>query len=115
MQSEAAATAATSRVRRMRASNHAARLVGITHLMACALGRVEFTMRFSLAIEVNATSNNPNAILSVWFLPGNFEAFLLVNNGGGRYSAQRPTTSSSVPPQIFIKSNFGGVSQVFDL
>ena len=66
-------------------------------------------------IEVNATSSNPNAILSVWFLPGNFEAFLLVNNGGGRFSAQRPTTSSSVPPQIFIKSNFGGVSQVFDL
>ena len=66
-------------------------------------------------IEVNATSSNPNAILSVWFLPGNFEAFLLVNDGGGRYSAKRPTTSSSVPPQIFVKSNFGGVSQVFDL
>jgi hypothetical protein len=66
-------------------------------------------------IEVNATSNNPNAILSVWFLPGNFEAFQLINNGGGRYSIQRPTTSPSVPPQIYVKSNFGGVSPVFNL
>ena len=66
-------------------------------------------------IEVQATSSNPNAILSVWFLPGNFEGFLLVNNGGGNFSAQRPTTSSSVPPQIFVKSNFGGVSPTFNL
>ena len=64
---------------------------------------------------MNATSSNPNAILSVWFLAGNFDAFLLVNDGGGRYSAKRPTSSSSVPPQIFVGSNFGGVSQVFDL
>jgi len=64
---------------------------------------------------VHTADDNPNAILSGWFLPGNFEAFLLVNNGGGRYSAQRPTTSSSVPPQIFVKSNFGGISPVFNL
>jgi hypothetical protein len=36
-------------------------------------------------------------------------------NGGGRYSIARPTTSSSVPPQIFVKSNFGGQSGVFNL
>jgi hypothetical protein len=66
-------------------------------------------------IEVNATSTNPDAILSVFFLPGNFEGFKLVNNGGGRFSAQRPTTSSSVPAQIQVRSNFGGVSAVFDL
>lgn len=66
-------------------------------------------------IEVNATSSNPNAILSVVFLPGNFVGFTLTNNGGGRFSAARPTTSSSVPPQIYVQSNFGGVSPTFDL
>jgi hypothetical protein len=66
-------------------------------------------------IEVQATSTNPNAILSVIFLPGNFEGFVLTNNGGGRYSAARPTTSSSVPPQIFVRSNFGGASPTFSL
>jgi hypothetical protein len=66
-------------------------------------------------IEVEATSTNHNAILTVWFLPGNFEGFRLVNNGGGRFSLARPTTSSSVPPQIFVKSNFGGQSGVFNL
>jgi hypothetical protein len=44
-----------------------------------------------------------------------FVGFLLVNNGGGGYSEARPTTSSSVPPQIYVKSNFGGVSPMFDL
>jgi hypothetical protein len=58
---------------------------------------------------------NPNAILSVIFLPGNLEGFVLTNNGGGRYSAARPTTSWSVPPQIFVRSNFGGASPTLDL
>lgn len=87
----------------------------VADTLAVQTARFKFVGGRGGNIEVNATSSNPNAILSVWFLPGNFEAFLLVNNGGGRYSAQRPTTSSSVPPQIFVKSNFGGVSPVFDL
>jgi hypothetical protein len=62
-----------------------------------------------------ATSTNPNAILSVIFLPGDFEGFVLTNNGGGRYAAVRPTTSSSVPPQIFVRSHFGGASPTFRL
>jgi len=66
-------------------------------------------------IEVEATSTNPNAILTVWFLPGNFEGFRLVNTGGGHFALARPTTSSSVPPQIYVKSTFGGQSQVFNL
>jgi hypothetical protein len=36
-------------------------------------------------------------------------------SGGGRCSAARPTTSSSVPPQIFVRSNFGGASPTFSL
>ena len=66
-------------------------------------------------IDVQATSTNPNAILSVWFLPTNFEAYQLKNTGGGHYSELRATTSSSVPPQIYVKSNFGGVSPTFNL
>lgn len=83
--------------------------------VAVQLARFKFVGGRGGNIEVQATSNNPSAILSVWFLPGNFEGFRLTNNGGGRFSEARPTTSSSVPPQIYVKSNFGGQSQTFDL
>ena len=87
----------------------------VADTVAVQLARFKFVGGRGGSIEVQATSSNFNAILSVWFLPGNFEGFLLVNNGGGRFSAQRATTTSSVPPQIFIKSNFGGVSPTFNL
>ena len=79
------------------------------------LARLHFVGGRGGNIEVNASSTNPNSILVVFFLPGNFEGFRLINDGGGHYSAQRPTTSSSVPPQIYVKSNFGGVSPTFNL
>ena len=87
----------------------------IADTIAVQTARFKFVGGRGGNIEVNATGSNPNAILTVMFLPGNFEGFVLVNNGGGRYSAQRPTTSSSVPPQIYVKSNFGGTSPVFNL
>jgi hypothetical protein len=87
----------------------------VPDVIAVQRARFQFVGGRGGNIEVNATSTNPNAILTVFFLPGDFEGFKLVNNGGGNYSAQRPTTSSSVPDQIQIRSNFLGVSGVFDL
>jgi hypothetical protein len=56
-------------------------------------------------LTIQATSTNPNAILSV-FIGGGF-AFDLTNNGGGRYSDQRPFKDPAHPP-IVVRSNMGG-------
>jgi hypothetical protein len=56
-------------------------------------------------LTVEATSTNPNAILSV-FIGGGF-AFDLRNNGGGRYSAQFVWKQPPHPP-IVVRSNMGG-------
>jgi hypothetical protein len=55
-------------------------------------------------LTIQATSTNPNAILSV-FGTGGF-MFTLTNNGGGRYSDQRGFIFN--PLQITVRSNFGG-------
>jgi hypothetical protein len=56
-------------------------------------------------LTIQATSTNPNAILSVYSRAGNF-LFSLTNNGGGRYSDQRGFVDN--PIQISVRSNFGG-------
>jgi len=55
-------------------------------------------------LRIEATSTNPNAILSV-FIGGGF-AFELTNNGGGRYSDQRGFVTN--PQRIEVRSNLGG-------
>jgi hypothetical protein len=56
-------------------------------------------------LTIEATSNNPNAILSVYSRAGNF-MFDLKNKGGGRYADQRGWVDN--PIQITVRSNFGG-------
>ena len=56
-------------------------------------------------LTIEATSTNPNAILSVFSAQGNF-MFDLTNKGGGRYSDQRGFVTN--PQQITVRSNFGG-------
>jgi hypothetical protein len=56
-------------------------------------------------LTVEATSTNPNAILSV-FIGGGF-AFDLTNNGGGRFSAQF-LWKQPPHPAIVVRSNMGG-------
>jgi hypothetical protein len=56
-------------------------------------------------LRIEATSTNPNAILSVFTESGAF-MFTLTNNGGGRFSDQREEVFA--PPSITVKSNFGG-------
>jgi hypothetical protein len=56
-------------------------------------------------LTIQATSTNPNAILSVYSRAGNF-MFSLTNNGGGRYSDQRGFVDN--PIQVSVRSNFGG-------
>jgi hypothetical protein len=56
-------------------------------------------------LRIEATSTNPNAILSVYSAQGNF-MFDLTNRGGGRYSDQRGFVDN--PRQISVRSNFGG-------
>jgi hypothetical protein len=56
-------------------------------------------------LRIDATSTNPNAILSVYSVSNSF-MFELTNLGGGRYSAQRPWVDP--PSQITVRSNFGG-------
>ena len=57
-------------------------------------------------LQIEATSTNPNAILSVFNADsGNF-LFTLTNNGGGRYSISKPTIFP--PTHITVRSNFGG-------
>jgi hypothetical protein len=56
-------------------------------------------------LTVQATSTNPNAILSVHSRSGSV-MFTLTNNGGGRYSDQRGWIDN--PQQITVRSNLGG-------
>jgi hypothetical protein len=56
-------------------------------------------------LTIEATSTNPNAILSVYSAQGNF-MFDLTNKGGGRYADQRGFIFN--PVQISVRSNFGG-------
>jgi hypothetical protein len=56
-------------------------------------------------LTIEATSTNPNAILSVFGRSGNF-MFTLTNNGGGKFSDQRGFIFS--PEVITVRSNFGG-------
>ncbi len=56
-------------------------------------------------LTIEATSTNPNAILSVYSSAGNF-MFDLTNKGGGRYADQRGFVTN--PVQISVRSNFGG-------
>jgi len=56
-------------------------------------------------LTIQATSTNPNAILSVFSRSGSF-MFRLTNNGGGRYSDQRGWVDN--PQQITVRSNLGG-------
>jgi hypothetical protein len=57
-------------------------------------------------LQIEATSTNPNAILSVFNGDGGGFLFTMTNNGGGRYSLTQPTISP--PARIIVKSNFGG-------
>ena len=56
-------------------------------------------------LRIQATSTNPNAILTVRSRSGAF-MFTLTNNGGGRYSDQRGWVTN--PEFIEVRSNFGG-------
>ena len=56
-------------------------------------------------LTIEATSTNPNAILSVYSASGNF-LFDLTNKGQGRYADQRGFITN--PVQISVRSNFGG-------
>jgi hypothetical protein len=56
-------------------------------------------------LTIEATSTNPNAILSVFSSAGNF-MFDLTNKGGGKFADQRGFITN--PVQISVRSNFGG-------
>ena len=56
-------------------------------------------------LTIEATSTNPNAILSVYGQSG-FFMFTLTNRGGGRYSDQRGWLDN--PQFITVRSNLGG-------
>lgn len=56
-------------------------------------------------LTIEATSTNPNAILTVHSRSG-AEMFTLTNKGGGRYADQRGWVFN--PEQITVRSNFGG-------
>ncbi|WP_426564596.1 hypothetical protein ACPPVT_00970 [Angustibacter sp. McL0619] len=56
-------------------------------------------------LTIEATSTNPNAILSVFSASGSF-LFDLTNKGGGRFADQRGFVTN--PVQISVRSNFGG-------
>jgi hypothetical protein len=56
-------------------------------------------------LEIEATSTNAQAILSVFSRSGEF-MFQLTNNGGGKYSDKRGFVFS--PEQITVRSNLGG-------
>lgn len=57
-------------------------------------------------LRINATSTNPNAILSVYLTVSNSFMFDLTNLGGGRYEARRSWLDN--PRRITVRSNFGG-------
>ena len=56
-------------------------------------------------LTIEASSTNPNAILSVYSASGSF-LFDLTNKGGGRFADQRGFVTN--PVQISVRSNFGG-------
>lgn len=56
-------------------------------------------------LTIEATSTNPNAILSVYTQSGGF-MFTLTNEGGGRYFDQRGWVTN--PQVITVRSNLGG-------
>lgn len=56
-------------------------------------------------IEIEATSTNSSAILTVEF-PAGGALFTLTNQGGGRYSGSRAWNNN--PGNIVVRSNFGG-------
>jgi len=58
-------------------------------------------------LQVEATSTNPNAILSVFSESGAF-MFQLTNDGGGRYSGSKGFINK--PNRIEVRSNFGGTA-----
>ena len=58
-------------------------------------------------LTIEATSTNPNAILSVYGASG-FFMFTLTNRGGGRYTDQRGWLDN--PQNITVRSNLGGSS-----
>ena len=58
-------------------------------------------------LTIEATSTNPNAILSVFTTTGSF-MFDLTNNGGGRFSEK--TLFFLNPHGIQVRSNFGGTA-----
>jgi hypothetical protein len=58
-------------------------------------------------LRIEATSTNPNAILTVFFVSAPDEAvFNLTNRGGGRYSTERGWIGNPLP--IIVRSNWGG-------
>jgi hypothetical protein len=58
-------------------------------------------------LTIEATSTNPNAILSVYSQSGSF-MFTLTNRGGGRYTDQRGWLDN--PRVITVRSNLGGAA-----
>jgi len=56
-------------------------------------------------LTIEASSTNPNAILSVYSASGSF-LFDLTNKGGGRFADQRGFVTN--PVQISVRSNVGG-------
>ena len=59
-------------------------------------------------LRIDATSTNPNAILSVYLTASDSFMFNLTNLGSGRYTDQRGWVFN--PLQITVKSNFGGTA-----
>ncbi|MEU9884028.1 hypothetical protein AB0M95_04950 [Sphaerisporangium sp. NPDC051017] len=57
-------------------------------------------------LRIEATSTNPDAILSVYLTSSDSFMFRLTNLGGGRYADQRGWIGN--PGRITVKSNFGG-------
>ncbi len=57
-------------------------------------------------LRIEATSTNPNAILSVNLTASNSFMFNLTNIGGGSFQTQRPWLDN--PQSITVRSNFGG-------
>jgi hypothetical protein len=64
-------------------------------------------------LSIEATSSNPNAILTVYNGDTNNPLFTMTNNGGGRYSLSQPTISP--PARVQVKSNFGGSSAIVNV
>ncbi len=59
-------------------------------------------------LRIDATSTNPNAILSVHLTVSDSFMFTLTNLGKGRYEDRRPWLDN--PQRITVKSNFGGTA-----